>query len=64
MSTRIERLALRDRLLATRVSTRELERIHRAARCAGLTLADFVRFAAQAFARDLERERRDEEARS
>jgi len=60
----IRRLVQRDRLLAARVSTRELHRAHRAARAAGVPFAELVRDAVRSYARELERERRDDEARS
>jgi len=56
--------ALCDRLLAARVSTRELHRAHRAARAAGVPFAELVRDAVRSYARELERKRRDDEARS
>jgi hypothetical protein len=56
VTTRIKRLVERDRQLVVRVSTRELERCHRAALAAGVTLSEFVRDATRAAARELERE--------
>jgi hypothetical protein len=64
MPSPIHRLVQRDRVVVTRVSSRELERLHRAARGAGLTLADLAREAMRSYARELERDRRDHEARS
>jgi hypothetical protein len=64
MSTQIRRLVQRDRLLAARVSTRELERAHRAARAVGIPLAELVRDAVRCYARELDREHRDDGARS
>jgi predicted DNA binding CopG/RHH family protein len=62
----IRPLVRRDRVLTIKISSRELDRVHRAAQAAGLSLSDFVRRGLDSYSRELrvERVKHDEEARS
>ncbi len=55
------RLVCRDRLVATRTDSTELERWHRAAAAAGETLSEFLRAAARKYAREIEQDQRTSE---
>jgi hypothetical protein len=57
MTALVQRVVHRNRLVAVRITDRELERLHRVAKFAGLTLSDLVREATRSYARELERER-------
>jgi hypothetical protein len=53
MPNLVRRLVERNRMLTVRISQRELEHFHRAARAGGLSLSDLLREGARVLSREL-----------